>query len=429
LQKGGGMKMIDETLDGGGGRFVQNIGLRKIRPELVLDLSRLISRILHPAPTGVDRVEMAYARGLLDRAGHRTAFAAVHPSGVYGRLCGEKVRAFIDHTVQRWERYGTYENPVECYHQALRWLWHLRPGAVTGRTGNRVLIQPSPNHLDRPRRMAAKIRREQSRFICLVHDVIPVSHPEYARPGGGDCHQRRLNTIVAQADGVLVNSQATFHAFMQRSGMAFAGKPVRVAPLGVEPVPRVPAPMPSARPYFVILGTIEPRKNHLLLLWIWRDLCERLGPAGVPQLLIIGRRGWENENVIDMLDRCAVLHGVVRELDRLPDQELRAILAGAQALLMPSFAEGFGLPIAEALAAGIPVIASDLAVHRETGGDVPDYIDPLDGPAWKQAVLAYADPGHARRRAQIDRMAAWSPTPWDSHIDAVLNLADEVVAC
>ena len=204
---------------------------------------------------------------------------------------------------------------------------------------------------------------------------------------------------------------------------------MRVAPLGVEPVPRVPAPMPSARPYFVILGTIEPRKNHLLLLWIWRDLCERLGPAGVPQLLIIGRRGWENENVIDMLDRCAVLHGVVRELDRLPDQELRAILAGAQALLMPSFAEGFGLPIAEALAAGIPVIASDLAVHRETGGDVPDYIDPLDGPAWKQAVLAYADPGHARRRAQIDRMAAWSPTPWDSHIDAVLNLAVEVVAC
>lgn len=423
------MKMIDEILDGGGGRFVQNIGLRKIRPELVLDLSRLIARLLHPAPTGVDRVEMAYARNLMDRAGDRLQFSAIHPGGAYGRLHASDVRAFIDHTVKRWEFGGVYENPTEGYRHAMRWLWRLRPRQIPAKTTPRVLIQPSPNHLDHPRRIAAKLRREQARYICLVHDLIPVSYPEYARPGGSARHQLRLQTVANQAHGILVNSQATLGAFLQYGGAEVGGKPVRVAPLGIDlPTPAL-SPWLPPQPYFVILGTIEPRKNHLLLLLVWRDLCERLGPANTPSLLIVGRRGWENENVLDMLERCKVLHGAVREMDRLPDQELRSILAGARALLMPSFAEGFGLPIAEALAAGVPVIASDLAAHREAGGDVPDYLDPLDGSAWRQAVLDYADPGHARRRAQIDRMAAWSPTPWDSHIDAVLNLADEVAAC
>lgn len=423
------MKMIDEILDGGGGRIVPDIGLRKARPELVLDLSRLIARVLHPAPTGVDRVEMAYARNLMDRAGDRLLFSAIHPSGVYGRLRDADVRAFIDDTLSRWEFGGVYEGASARYRHAMRWLWRLRPRPIPAKTKPRVLIQPSPNHLDRPGRIAAKIRREEARYICLVHDLIPVSHPEYARPGGSARHHLRLQTIASEAHGILVNSEATLHACLQHEGMGIGGKPIRVAPLGIDVSSPAVSPWLPSRPYFVILGTIEPRKNHLLLLLVWRDLCERLGPAHAPSLLIVGRRGWENENVLDLLERCTMLNGVVRELDRLPDQELRTVLAGARALLMPSFAEGFGLPIAEALATGVPVVASDLASHREAGGNVPDYLDPLDGVAWRQAVLAYADLGSKRRRAQMARMATWSPTSWTSHIDAVLDLADEVVAC
>ncbi|EKU73420.1 MULTISPECIES: glycosyltransferase family 4 protein [Sphingomonadales] len=423
------MKMFNEILDGGGGCPIQNLALQRARPELVLDLSRLIARVLHPAPTGVDRVEMAYARNLMDRAGDRLRFSAIHPCGVYGRLRDADVRAFIDHTLKRWEFGGVYEDPAVRYRHAMRWLWRLRPRSVPAKTKPRVLIQPSPNHLDRQGTIAAKVRKEQARYICLVHDLIPVSHPEYARPGGSARHQLRLQTIASEAHGILVNSQATLHACLRHEGMGIGGKPVRVAPLGIDvPSPAV-SPWLPPRPYFVILGTIEPRKNHLLLLLVWRDLCERLGPAQTPHLLIVGRRGWENENVLDLLERCTVLNGVVRELDRLPDQELRSVLAGARALLMPSFAEGFGLPIAEALATGVPVIASDLASHREAGGDVPDYLDPLDGAAWRQAVLAYADLASTRRLTQMARIATWSPTSWTCHIDAVLDLADEVVAC
>jgi glycosyltransferase involved in cell wall biosynthesis len=175
------------------------------------------------------------------------------------------------------------------------------------------------------------------------------------------------------------------------------------------------------RPYFVALGTIEPRKNHLLLLNLWRQLAGSMGPA-VPRLVVIGRRGWENENVLDMLERCAAIDGLVREESGLPDHEVARLLRGARALLFPSFAEGFGLPLAEALALGVPAVASDLPALREVGGEVPDYLDPLDGAAWRAAVVEYARPDSAVRRAQIARMAGWQAPSWEDHFAAVDGL-------
>lgn len=422
------MKLPAELIDGGIGGVLPDARTSLADPELVLDLSRLVARVLHPAPTGVDRVEMAYARGLMSRVGARVQFGAIHPCGIYGRLRRGDVEAFIDHTEMRWEAAGAYESSVDRYRHALKWLWRLRPRPVPAKTAPRVLIQPSPNDLHRRSRIADKVRREEARFICLVHDLIPVSYPEYARPGGSERHKLRLQTIAQEAHGVVVNSQSTLNELLQCDDIALGETPVRVAPLGIDPLSVGSLPSEPERPYFMVLGTIEPRKNHLLLLCVWRDLCKRLGPERVPQLLIVGRRGWENENVIDMLERCTELRSVVRELGRIPDAELRPLVAGASALLMPSFAEGFGLPVGEALAAGTPVIASDLPAHREVGGAVPEYLDPLDGPAWREAVLAYAS-DTSRRRAQLKRIAKWSPSSWDSHIDTVLGLADRVSQC
>jgi glycosyltransferase involved in cell wall biosynthesis len=93
-------------------------------------------------------------------------------------------------------------------------------------------------------------------------------------------------------------------------------------------------------------------------------------------------------------------------------------------LLFPSFAEGYGLPLAEALALGVPVIASDLPALREVGGVVPDYLDPLDGAAWRNAVADYVRPDSLARRAQLARLAGWTPPSWSAHfaiLDEVLD--------
>ena len=115
----------------------------------------------------------------------------------------------------------------------------------------------------------------------------------------------------------------------------------------------------AASPYFVVLGTIEPRKNHLLLLNIWRRLAEQ--QRSPPKLVIIGTRGWENEQVLDVLDRSVLVRPHVVEGSGMGDRGLMRLLANARALLMPSFAEGYGLPVVEALSLGTPVVASDIA--------------------------------------------------------------------
>jgi glycosyltransferase involved in cell wall biosynthesis len=227
---------------------------------------------------------------------------------------------------------------------------------------------------------------------------------------------------------VIFNSEATrsvFAPFLARAGCAPRAV---VAPLGVSlPLRAVASESRPAAPYFVCLGTIEPRKNHLLLLNIWRRLATSLG-VGAPRLLIIGRRGWENENAIDMIERCTALKGLVEEHSAVPDDQLLTLLRGARALLLPSFAEGYGLPVAEALAMGVPVLCSGLPALREVGGAAPDYLDPLDGPAWQNAILDYAQDNSLRRQAQLARIRNWRAPLWSEHFAAVDALLDAVGA-
>ncbi len=154
-----------------------------------------------------------------------------------------------------------------------------------------------------------------------------------------------------------------------------------------------------------------------MLLHLWRDLAARFGDAA-PRLVLLGRRGWENENILDLLDRCAALRGLVRECGTPGDAAVASLLAGSRALLFPSFAEGYGLPLAEALALGVPALCSDLPALRVVGGAVPDYLVPLDGAAWRRAVLDYADPAPAARAAQLSRLAPWRAPGWDAHFAA-----------
>ncbi len=127
-----------------------------------------------------------------------------------------------------------------------------------------------------------------------------------------------------------------------------------------------------------MVGTIEPRKNLLQLLTVWHRWTQE-GRSPRARLIVVGRRGWENENILELLDRSKGLAPSVIEVASLGDARMVALLKGATALLAPSFVEGYGLPIAEALALGTPVIASDTDAHREAGGAFADYLDPLDG--------------------------------------------------
>jgi len=263
------------------------------------------------------------------------------------------------------------------------------------------------------------VRGAEVRPVYLVHDLIPITHPEFCRAGEQDKHRQRMRTVLTTAAGVIGNSQATLDdlaAFAHAEGLPT--RPALAVWLGIDPLARSARADQTARPTFVTIGTIEARKNHLLLLNIWSRLIDRLG-AAAPRLLIIGQRGWEADEVFDLLDRSEKLRGHVIELSRCSDEELARHLGSARALLFPSRAEGYGLPLLEALGSGVPVIASDLPVFREVGADIPDYLDPLEAPGWEAAIIDYSKPHSRARRAQLQRIRSFRTPDWDSHFAAV----------
>ena len=465
-------------------------------PGVVLDISRLLARGRKVAPSGIDRVELAYARRWAALPEDRCVFVAGALSGAWSVLPRRAVEDLVAALSISW--CGTpaappfhcppsaepspgpageerQENPWDTQWEArgemqreaqrdaeriagrLRLLAGLGLGAGqlapnVGRLGaRRAFLLVSHRALERPGPIQA-MRARGCAFVPLIHDLIPATHPEYARPGQSARHLRRIDTTARLADGVIVNSADTAEALAPHLRIRPVPPPVIVAPLGIETLGtralEDEAPGAGTRgtgagtmrhataerpggpaPYFVALGTIEPRKNHLLLLHLWRDFV-RAGTAGlggpVPRLLIIGRRGWENENIVDILERSAVLRGTVEELGQVPDARMAALLRGARALLFPSFVEGYGLPLAEALALGVPAICSDLPALREVSGPVPHYLDPLDGAGWRAAILDYARPGSAARAAQATRLQNWRPPGWDSHFRQVDAMLDHV---
>ena len=202
----------------------------------------------------------------------------------------------------------------------------------------------------------------------FIHDLIPIDYPEFVTPHSRARHEGRLRTVSELASGILVNSDYTRHSVeTYLNAKQLPLPPIKVVPLGVSDwfykTQELDPPRPAV-PYFVAVSTIEPRKNFLFLFSVWRRLIELLG-NNAPRLVIVGHRGWENENVIDILERSRSLGPFLVEATDITDGGLASLLSGAQALIAPSTVEGFGLPVAEALALGVPVIASDIAAHRE----------------------------------------------------------------
>ncbi|MCJ2083477.1 glycosyltransferase family 4 protein [Methylobacterium sp. J-090] len=420
-------------------------------PSIAFDLTRLITRLRHASPSGIDRVDLAYARHFLSQDGARF--------GLVSTALGPKVlerdmaMAIVEAVAAGWvEDRAAEDDPVYRRLAAAlgaptqetstpphrrdsharrrlqaRTVWTvLRARGPDRLPAGTVYLHTSHLRLDRPERFDWLYDRRDIRTVFFVHDLIPIAYPEYGRPGEAERHAVRMGTIAAHAAHVLVNSADVARHF---SGyLAVRGLPVRpttVAWLGVEPVFRPASgepPLVADRPTFVACGTIEPRKNHLGLLNLWRDLAQRHGPA-TPRLILVGRRGWEAENIIDMLERCPAMRAHVIEVGGLSSHGLARLLQGATALLMPSFAEGYGLPVIEAAACGLPVVASDLAVHREIGGGFAHFLDPLDGPGWRGAVQALSAPASPLRVALKARLDGYAPPDWTAHfahVDAVL---------
>jgi glycosyltransferase involved in cell wall biosynthesis len=165
-------------------------------------------------------------------------------------------------------------------------------------------------------------------------------------------------------------------------------------PNGVRVPPAAIAPGPEQRPVVLTVGTIEPRKNLSTLLAAIRIVRDRFPDA---ELVVAGRVGWRSTDDTRLL-RDAVERGDARVVEAPSDEDLEYLYASATVVAFASWYEGFGLPVLEAMARGIPVIASDIPAVRETAGDAARYADPRRAEAFADQIVTLLDDDGLRER-------------------------------
>lgn len=372
---------------------------------LLLDVSRLIWRQwTRRLPTGIDRVCLAYLEHFRSRSRAVVQFRGFRR--ILNRSGSERL---FDLLLNGSDRFRT------------DLIFALAASAARAEASSAGQIYLNVGHTGlNSAHLEPWLTGHRLRPVFFIHDLIPLTHPQYCREGEAVRHGQRMENALRAARGMIVNSAAT-----ERDLVRFAGDhdlmmpPCLVAWLGIDS-PSGPAEQQSAtreRPYFVMIGTIEARKNHLLILRVWADLIARLG-SQAPDLVIIGQRGWEADEAIAMLENPGPLESHLRLLPRCDDSTMNELVRGARAMLMPSFVEGFGLPLVESLQQGVPVIASDLPVFREIAGDIPTFLDPEDRQAWVEAVVDYSASGPEYRR-QLKAAQNYRAPDWRRHFELV----------
>lgn len=427
-----------------------------MRRPVVYDITRLLTRVFARTPNGIDRVDFSFADYFLRDGGERRSGLVMTPFGprVLSPLAA---REAIDNIRRHWGEEAEPESdehflslaaaidqvsgpaaPVSArrrgqYAEALSWL--RRNGIPVGDSpikflaGSGVYLNISQFPLGVDRLFHWLDGRPDVDGVFFVHDLLPIETPEYFRPFERPWHLKRLKTLARYGRAAIVSTTITRKALIrQLTAMGRPDIPVLVAPLPADPIFAAgsgPGVAVGRHPYFVMCGTIEPRKNHLLVLHVWRELVAEFGRAA-PKLLLVGERGWENEHIIDLLERCPALQGPVIRASGLTTPSLKRLLLGARALLMPSFAEGYGLPVVEAIAAGVPVIASDIPVFREIGGGHLMAIDPTDGPAWRSAVCRFWPEESPDREACQANLRGYVAPDWSRFFDSVEEFLQEL---
>jgi alpha-1,3-rhamnosyl/mannosyltransferase len=251
------------------------------------------------------------------------------------------------------------------------------------------------------------------RTVVTCHDLIPSFFPEYLA-GAGHAGQalayRHFLRRLAGARLVLTPSRETAGDVVERAGVD-AGR-VRVVPWG-PPEPAAPQGPAPEGPYVLYSGAIEPHKNAALAV-------EAIAQAP-PGIRLVMTGPWSARRLRRLRARAedAGAGGRVEWMGLLSPGRLAAVRAGALAALVPSRKEGFGLPVLEAMAAGVPVLASDTPALREVGGDAATFLPPDDPGAWAEAIGAIAsDTALRSARAEAGRRRAESFS-WRSAAQAV----------
>ncbi|GAC1439594.1 MAG: glycosyltransferase family 1 protein [Mycobacteriales bacterium] len=351
----------------------------------------VLEQCLSPVPGGTGRYTREIARALVRRAPPGCAVGGV----------------------TAWHRELVRIPAVPAYRlavprQALVALWQRGVGPSVG---GDVVHAPTP--LAPPRR--------RTPLVVTVHDAVPWTHPETLTRRGVRWHRSVIATAGRSADAIVVPTRAVADELARHVSL---GDRVRVIGEGVSDGLRLPADaverarrLQLPERYLLTVATLEPRKGLSVLI-------AQLARAEAPDLplLVAGQPGWGDLDLPTEARRLGI-GDRIRVLGRVPDEDLAVLMARATAVVMPSRAEGFGLPLLEAMSLGTPVVTSPAEALVEVGGGAALVATDAELPA---ALWSVVEDQAQRERMIAAGRARAAEFSWDAAADALWALYAEI---
>lgn len=272
--------------------------------------------------------------------------------------------------------------------------------------------------------------RAKGGWVCAVlYDLIPFTHPDTVAEATRAAHTQWWLKAPLHVDSVMCISRSVkddFLAWQMEQKLERVVEEPRVGYfyLGAElkqtdPVIHI---LSAQTPTYLVVGSLEPRKNHALVL----DAFERLWAEGFDgNLAIVGAFGWKSEDLLDRINRHPELGRKLFLIRDASDRDLTALYDKCQALIIASFAEGFGLPIVEAAQRGAPVICSDIPVFREVASDqLATFFNPFETQSLVDAIKEQAK----QRKCETGHVNKANWISWRQSAEQLLGQMKEIVA-
>ena len=421
---------------------------------IYLDLSRL--RTWMGPPVGIIRTNLECARWLLRNASSSAGFCGFDASaGTLFRIRDSEVRAIIDRLdaakppspvaprpdpkpISRWrlwawrskQRLIASVGSLASASSDLAARIKAKParGAGTAVSGVESLALHADDvyvsvgaDWDVGQLPLIRKLKEQVPFkvALMCYDAIPIKYPHLCQDRVAQVFPKYLTDLAMAADLVLCISAATQQDF--RNAVGSLGCPVprtRVITLGAnapsvaDQIPEDLPPELERTPYILYVSTVERRKNHDILYKSYVRLRER-GVSTLPLMVFVGMRAWKVSELLQDIESDPRVRGDFRILRRVAEPSLGWLYRHCLFTVFPSLYEGWGLPVYESLAFGKFCISSDRGALPEVGGDLVEYLDPWDTPAWTEALRKYSSEPERLRERESRIRAQFALRTWE----------------
>lgn len=271
------------------------------------------------------------------------------------------------------------------------------------------------------------IQKEEKnlKIITLIYDLIPIRYPQFCLLGVDKSFQEYIHYAVQISHKILSISENTKKDIETECKKAdLPIPPIVVVKLGDDAIFKENAnsKITYKKPYILCVGSIEVRKNHILIYQAYKYLIQKYGAvAQLPDMLIVGGKAWLSDDIYFQIQHDPEINTKIRFIENLGDGELLSLYKNCLFTVYPSIYEGWGLPIAESLRCGKFCLSSRTSSMPEIAGDLIEYFSPYDSAQLAELIWDYSRNPEKLKAKEIKLMNEFKVTNWQTSADAILR--------